>query len=175
MLEAANNNIVCITKVFERPDEDRNEERNVRHIASSFGEILYYNSIVGENDGLDEKFECSQFSNNPQHEIDEHLQVRLCKASKDDMPEKRCENVRENFERNNKVFGLRLVSGPADLILLEISLDVTNKPNRSRDRRYIADQRASSGSCLYQPFRYGILIPDITVTWKAALSLPSLS
>lgn len=57
MQEAANKNnggVIDIYKKMEDTDDTEDEGR----IAALFGESLYHNSIINDEDGIDERFEC---------------------------------------------------------------------------------------------------------------------
>lgn len=46
-------------------------KRQAQHIASLFGESIYHEAVMVEDDGVEDTLVCSHFGNNLQHKIGE--------------------------------------------------------------------------------------------------------
>lgn len=72
MLEATSGKINGVLLVSTILNDDDNEKQKGRHLTELFGKSIHHSSIISEDHGVDEKFGCSQLSENLQYEIIEH-------------------------------------------------------------------------------------------------------
>lgn len=116
MLQAASNNNGGVVDISKTVDHDDDIAKNESRIALLFWELLYHNSIINDEDGIDERFECLEFGDDSQLKIDEKLLKRVHEAEKEVMSKRGCKKFQALLQGHKSVFKLRIGRhGPAHI------------------------------------------------------------
>lgn len=90
------------------------------------------------DDGIDDKLECFDFGDNPQHKIDKQLQQRILKAAEEVLSHKGGEALGKFWKKTKKCLSKSSDVEDQRYRTGETSLDPKNIPKRVRVQRYPA-------------------------------------
>lgn len=155
--------------IIERVVEDGNVEEIDSTIAAFYGDAMFYQGGVIDNDGLGKKDVYVDIGYDLPEMVEKKLQNRISEARENGLSNEGAKTLATVTDKNKDVFKTRLRSrGPAKATPMKINLEESIRPVKVKVRRYPPDQRAFLDVYFDELVSLGFLKTRFQAEWQAA-------
>lgn len=169
MLLAARDRLGDNIDVIERLVEDGNEEEADSTIAALYGDALFHQGGIIDNDGLYKEDVYVDLGDDPPEMVKKELQNRISEARANGHSDEGTKTLTNIIDKHKPIFKIRLGSGgPAKVTPMKIYLDESKKPVRVKVRKYPADQRRFLDAYFEELVNMCFLKTCVQAEWQAA-------